>query len=276
MDRQESYVGFGLEFNPMIRTYDSIPDFVNVARYCPYKSGALPTKWFGYIDAYECIERSLNGNDRLVPAAEKLLDQLDANVEILRPEWAPCVAGAYACVPEYLAGLPECMRRMVPAVNEVTPVQVYVSTTCSASIGTDIMLARGTAILALILKLQQMRPVQLNLLAETHGATDGEYLQVIRVESAPLNLAVACHCLTHVGFARHLTYGTARAQDGFNGAWPDSYSTGGAAWESHVREVLSMNPQDLYIGAAREWDQAITAPVAWVNAQVRAFADRED
>ena len=36
-----------------------------------------------------------------------------------------------------------------------------------------------------------------------------------------------------------------------------------------------MNPQDLYIGAARSWDDMIKDPVKWVNAQVRAFTGRE-
>ena len=259
----------------MIRTFDSIPEFVAEANICRYDSPAS-SDWFGDITHKECVRKSRHGDESLVPAAEKLLDKLDAVVEIARPEWAPAIAGAYACVPEYLAGLPDHMRAMVPAMSDFTPVEIYVSTTCSAGIDSGLMLKRGTAILALVLKLQQMRPVRLNLLAETHGRTDGEYLQVIRVDSAPLNLAVACHCLTHVGFARRLTYGVAQRRDRFNGQWPSSYNSGGAPWEAHVREVLEMNPQDLYIGAARSWDAMIKDPVRWVNAQVQAFAQRED
>lgn len=258
----------------MIKTYESIPEFIAAAKGCRYDCSASDY-WYGDITHDKCVAKSMHGDESLVPAAEKLLDKIDAVVEVSRTEWTPAIAGAYACVPEYLAGLPDCMRTMVQAPSDATPVEVYVSTTCSADIESDLMLKRGTAILALVLKLQQIRPVRLNLLAETHGRTDGEYLQVIRVDSAPLNLAVACHCLTHVGFTRRLTYGTAQKLDRFNGRWPDGYNSGGAPWEAHIREVLAMNPQDLYIGAARSWDDMIKDPVKWVNAQVRAFTERE-
>lgn len=261
----------------MLKTYDSLTDFLGAAkgvglkRYREHEA----TRWVGYATYDDCLGDAVNGDEKLVPEAEKLLEKLDADVEISRARWIPAVSGAYVSVPDYLAGLPMSMRRRKAAADDIAPVRVYVSTTCSASIDTDLMLKRGVAILALVLKLQQVRPVELNLLAETHGETDGEYLQAIPLDSAPLNLSVACHCLTHVGFARHLTYGVAAANDRFNGAWPDNYGGGGAPWEAHVREVLNLSPQDLYIGAAREWDAMITDPVKWVNAQVKAFTERD-
>lgn len=258
----------------MIKKYDSIPEFVEFAKSRGYQPES-ESEWYGYATHAKVVSLARSGDDTLVPDAEKLLDMLDANVEIARPEWMPTVAGAYANVPEFLAGTPECMRIMQPVASDYAPVNIYVSTTCSAGIKTETMLKRGVAILALVLKLSQMRPVKLYLLAETHGQTDGEYLQVIGVDSAPLNVSVACHALTHVGFARHLTYGVAHKEDGFNGCWPDKYAGGGAPWEAHVREVLDMNPQDIYIGAARLWDEMIKEPVAWVNKQIARFTERE-
>jgi hypothetical protein len=260
----------------MLRAYDSLTEFLTVASTVKGRSyrDRTPDSWVGFTTYDQCLDTSKNGDEKLVPEAEKLLDKLDAEVDIERAQWVAAVSGAYVCVPDYLACVPMSMRRRKRVQSDVAPVRIYVSTTCSCSIDSKLMLKRGVAILALVLKLQQIRPVELNLLAETHGRTDGEYLQAIPIDSAPLNLSVACHCLTHVGFARHLTYGVASMKDGFNGSWPDSYGGGGAPWEAHVREVLSMEPQDLYIGAARDWDPMIQDPVKWVNAQVKAFTER--
>jgi len=258
----------------MIQRYDSLAQFVEVAKDCP--NGNASYTWCGNISHNETVQLALNGDDKLVPEAEKLLEKLDSDIEIARPEWVPSIAGAFPSVPDYLAGLPDSMRTMHPTMRDTTPVSIYVSTTSSAGIDADTMMKRGVAILALLMKLQQMRPVQLFLLAELHGRTDGEYLQVIRIESTPLNLSTACFVLTHVGFARHLTYGVAHAKDSFNGQWPRMYDGGGSQWEEHVREVLGMNPQDVYVGAARIWDDVVRRPVEWVNKQVAQFVAKED
>ncbi len=255
----------------MLIRFDSLGDFARRAGAVLSPSWSSGS-WYGDISHARAGELALSGDDSLVPQAETLLEQLDAAIDITHSTWQPSVYGAYPIVPEFLAGAsPDYMRRRQVCSDDVSPITIYVSTTCSASLEADAMLKRGVAILALVLKLQAMRPVKLILLAETHGRSNGECLQAIEINSQPLDLATICFALTHVGFARHLTYSLARELDGFNGSWPNQYGDGGARWEAHIRPILDMQPQDLYIGAARSWDEAITNPVPWVNAQIEHF-----
>jgi len=255
----------------VIKRYESTEDFATAVRGCsnPYGTGSF----VGHMEFETARLKTLQGDDSYVAEAEKLLDLLDASVETPHAEWVGSVYGAYPIVPEFLAGSPTPMRHRQNVEGDNSPITIYVSTTCSAGISTETMLKRGVAILALVLKMQQIRPIELCLLAETHGRTDGEYLQVIPIITKPVDISVAAFTLCHVAFARQLTYGAAIRDDKFNGSWPNTYNGGGAPWEAHVREALGMAEQDLYIGSARMWDDMITKPVEWVNAQVKRFTE---
>ena len=259
----------------MIARFDSLGDF---ARRCEgvarvHRHDSAGSSWYGGISYQTALDLATSGDDTLVSQAQLLFDALEAQLDTPQGEWTASPIGAYPIVPEALAGLPDCMRRRVEVSNDHAPVTVYVSTTCSASVDAEAMLKRGVAILALVMKLQAIRPVKLVLLAELHGSSDGQCIQAIEVNSQPLDLATACYALTAVGFARHLTYSLARELDGFNGSWPNSYHGGGSRWERHIREYLDMQEQDLYIGAARSWDEALSNPVAWVNAHIQRFTN---
>lgn len=259
--------------------FNSLGDF---ARRCGEVSaihrheGGAYSGWYGDITYEMALSRAISGDDSLVSEAMAILDKLEASIESTSSQWFASPIGAYPVVPEFLVGLPDCMRRRVSVASEVAPVSVYVSTTCSGSIDSETMLKRGVAILALVLKLQAVRPVRLFLLAETHGAnSEGELLQAIEINSQPLDLATVCYALTHVGFARWLTYSLARELAGFNGSWPREYKSGGQAWEMRLRASLDLESQDLYIGAAREWDPCITDSINWVNQQVARACNSE-
>ncbi len=255
----------------MLIRFDSLGDFARRAAQVPYTEHQYGREsWFGDISYSTALDRAINGDDSLVPQAMAILDKLEATLETSQGQWSASPIGAYPVVPEFLTGLPDCMRRRIEVTTDIAPITVYVSTTCSASIDSETMLKRGVAILALVLKLQAFRPVRLCLLAETHGNSDGQCIQAIQINSQPLDLSTICYALTHVGFARHLTYSLAKELDGFNGAWPNNYNGGGAQWEAHIRQYVGLESQDLYIGAARDWDPIIRDPIAWVNAQVLA------
>lgn len=258
----------------MLIRFDSLGDF---ARRCDgvsrvYRS--TDNRWAGGIQRLsydQAVNLATSGDDTLVPQAQAIIDQLDCEIDTPCGQWLSSPIGAYPIVPEALAGLPDCMRRRVEVSQDNAPVTVYVSTTCSADISAQDMLKRGVAILALVLKLQSFRPVKLVLLAETHGQSDGQCIQAIEINSQPIDLATACYALTSVAFTRHLTYSLAHEIDGFDGSWPRRYNGGGSRWEAHLRDYIGMAEQDLYIGAARSWDEALANPVAWVNAHIQRF-----
>lgn len=120
--------------------------------------------------------------------------------------------------------------------------------------------------MALVLKLARKRPVNLYVTFEGHGKTDGDYLQVIPIESRPLSLAHAAFALVHVGFARHLTYSIAKMNDDFDGHWGKHKLD--KPW---LRKQYEMSPSDLYIKAASDTETEFEEPVAWVNKQLAQF-----
>jgi hypothetical protein len=136
------------------------------------------------------------------------------------------------------------------------------------------MQKRGAAILALLLKLQQVRPIQLYLLTELHGKRDGWHYQLIRIESQPLAVGVAAFALCNVGFARHLTYDYARKVDSFNGSWPTDYHNK-QSYRVNRAARLNLTDNDLMIEEAHVNDKLITQPINWLKEQLTRFASLE-
>lgn len=258
-----------------IMRFASLGDFARRASEVPSNSPFRPggyfdgngLSWFGGLSFQQAIDLTLKGDDSLVPKAMAILDQLEACLETTARQWSASPIGAYPIVPEFLVGLPDCMRRRVEVTSDIAPISLYVSTACSASLSCDALLKRGVAILALVLKLQAIRPVNLFLMAED-GGRKGDLIQIIEVNSKPLDLATVCFALTNAGFARRLTFGLANEVIGFMGEWPSNYQGGDESWESFLRPFIGLETQDLYIRGARDWDAMITDPITWVNTQV--------
>lgn len=251
----------------MVARYDSVAEFARVAERNQSHEHSSDS-WYGNVTGTTAVKYAISGDDSYVAEAEKLMDKLESSIEINAHRWEASMYGAYPIVPEFLAGSPTPMRCRVAVVEESTPISIYVSTSSSAGVDSNTMLKRGTAVLALLLKMQAIRPVELYLLSELHG-TDGETILVIKVESKPLNVGVAAFTMCNVGFARHLCYDHSKVIGGFNGSWPKLYRN--SNWEEHLREVVGMNEIDLYIPAATTWDKMVTDPINWVNAQVKRF-----
>jgi len=263
----------------MLKRYEGLGEFCRVAKECQGASNSYNDGWAGNISYSEAIEKSLHGEESYVAEAEKLMDQLDAAISVPHAEWASSVYGAYPIVAEFLAGSPTPMRHRVEAESDSSPIAVYVSTTCSGGVDAETMLKRGITILALIAKMQQIRPIEVYLLAETHGQTDGEYIQVIPLDSKPIQLSSVAFAMVHVGFARHLTYTIAEVKDRFNGHWPDGFSYMSdihTTWEPHIRQVVGMGENDLYIPPVKWSDELVREPVKWITKQIAKFTARGD
>lgn len=265
----------------MLRAYDSIEDFSRAASSAARRyDHADASDWYGYETFDEALQGCITGDEKLIAEADKLLEKIDGeSLETTAHKWVPSPHGAYVSVPDYLNNSPFAMRSRKKLVNDLSPIKIYIATTCSAALDSETMLRRGIAALALLRKLESLRPVQLFLTGELHGRYDGICLQVIRVESQPLNMSVACFALAHVSFARHLSYSLARQTDSFNGYWPTMHEMNrGRTTEKYnnfIRTQLGLEPQDIYIPSAHVYDQMLTDPVAWVNRTV-AEACKQD
>lgn len=267
----------------MIRRFDSISALRQKAIDLDcMRAYAASDSWVGETMA-ETLKWSEIGNRALVPEAEKLLSQLDTQIETPRRSWEPAPAGAFCVVPDVLAGLPTYMRRLRDNPSEHAPITILAISTSSGGIDAKILMKRGTAILALVMVLSQSRPISLHSVSILDGHIDesGESVLCTRIETAPLDLSMATYALTSAGFARRMNYSISYKLDKSGGCWPTNFRYGhptGGGYYDYLAATLSPDPnQTLVIGAAQLNDQLITAPVAWINDQVRRFTqDQED
>jgi hypothetical protein len=128
-------------------------------------------------------------------------------------------------------------------------------------------------ILALLefLQLSQVS-VGLFLLAETHGNTDGDLIQVIQVESSPLDLSTASFAIAHPSFARQLTYAMAYKMDGFNGMWGSLYNH--RDYVKLLGKAIGMTELDVYVEPPKSWDQLImNNPEKWLEQRIQTIKE---
>lgn len=220
-----------------------------------------------------------NGDDSYAHMADALLEKISDLAEgVPVREWSPSPIGAYPVVPEFLTGRPDCMRVM-STTGELSPVKIVISTTCSAGLDKETMTRRGVAVLALVMKLQQIRPVELYVLVEGNGGYKGDrnVFQMIKLDTKPLSIAHACFALANVGFARALTYVHLREYHNWDGEWPRDYnSSGRGSYGAMVRRECQMTPEDLWIPSSYLSDsKLINDPVGWVNEQLARYSGGE-
>lgn len=234
-------------------------------------------------NASEASAKLRTGDDSLVAEARKLLDKFEVQAETTRPEWQGSVFGAYPMVPEALAGNPESMRRIVNVGSDLAPICIYASTTSSAGYDHADMTKRGIAVLALTMALSALRPVELFTITQLDGRgkstrddglDSGACIIVTRINSQPLDLSTACHCLTSVAVDRGITHALGFAHHGFTGGWSWGGPPNGDKVIARTRRVLDMNERDVLITGAFLTDDIIKNPVAWVQREIADFLRR--
>lgn len=245
----------------MTYRFQSMADFAKACRLMPREMITGSKKWSGETPE-ESLELAETGDTSRVADAEKLVSKLEAHIEINHPSWTTDMVGAFPSVPDYVAGIPENMRRLMDAPSESTPIRIFACTTSSAGMSWEALAKRGTSILAATMGLSQCRPVELWTCTSLHGNdSDGVSNIMVRINAAPLRMSEACHALCSIGFDRNLTHGYARWLNGFNGGW-SVHGTG----EEGLRRMLKAAPTDLVIPPSYYTDdKIITDPVGWVR-----------
>jgi len=179
-------------------------------------------------------------------------------------------------IPAALAGHPEAMFNRgymeSPTVN--SPLNIYVETTVSAGVSQQELINRGVCILAFVLAMEQIRPVDLFIaLPHSHSRRPGVYCPVIKIASRPMDLGRAVWMLTDPCFARRLFHTAINQLSGAGvrcgvgpWCWGDPQS---ANYEKNFRELLEMQPDDLLFKGGYLYDELMrTNPVAWVQKMV--------
>jgi hypothetical protein len=256
--------------------------------YNPYSGTSKGHSWDAGIGFEEACRRGREGDPSLVIQYTSEVDKLVNEFLVKdkpRRRYNPSMVGSRVSVPDYLAGSPLSMRRRMVQEIATRTVSIYVGIVCSAGIRSEQMIKRGCTILALLeyLNMSQVA-VELYLLAETHGATDGDYIQVIKVESHPLNLSTAGFVIAHPAFARQVTYAMAYWEDHFNGMWPTtmrswSYDNDrdgvSKRYKQELREKVGMQATDIYIPAPYLLDKEmiINKPELWLEQHIKALKE---
>jgi len=269
-------LGSGSYDNPKIERFPSVASFMEAF----HASGAKISdrqSWTGETRAQ--VENSLaNGNTDSVAKAEAILATIDANVNTrgLTRRWANDVVGAFPNVPAYLAGQPESMRRMdrQQRRSRRSAVRVYYSPVSSQSISHEQNFRRGVVVLAAVMALQRVRPVEVYYFTVL-GLGD----HVIKLRTDPMVLSESAYVLTSGGVCRSTSYPYAHAVSEWRGdwgRWSGQYERemSREAKIEHMKTVLGLGEDDILLPAVHMRDQDILDnPVAWINGLLDKYRD---
>lgn len=268
----EAYTVDGIE----VRKFDTASEFAIAAR--PYADRA--SGWTGSTET-EAYDACTKGDLDAVPEAERMINQISANVETTRSVWDPAVAGAYPIVPDYLSGHPLNMRRRTHIVNENSPIRIYLDLTSSAGIESDKLARRGIAFLALAMLLTRSRPVEMHVFAALGGRNhrdSGGGIVACKLPTAPLDIAIAAGVFTK-GIARTFGYEFLVKTCGTGPGWLCGIAPRNAAmldrYVETARKALRAGPEDIIIGPVYYTDEAVNNPVKFVQKMIDLHAKGE-
>lgn len=263
--------------------YESMGDFhksLPPGNYTPqrdYRAAQVKKRdrWSGNQTYAEARDNLFLGDPQALRESEKILEKLEGDgLELAQAQWDNDRTGFIPCVPSFLAGSPDSMRRLTEFQSETTPIKIFNDVCLSAHFSSQELTKRGTAILALARKLQVIRPVELYLYASMYGkdSKDGHgacAIPVIRLDTNPLDLTTASYAMANAGFLRQICFSWGDER-GFEGSW---------AWNGYpgsnrpnLIKALKATETDLVIDGAYATDKLMNNPLEWVNDQVKKYA----
>lgn len=179
------------------------------------------------------------------------------------------VCGFVPNVPAAIQNHPEAFFTRVrdEAQSMNAPLSIYVETSISAGVSNYEIVNRGIAVLAFVLAMQNIRPVDLYVVYAA-----GECLNTgiaVRIESRPLNLSVATWALTNFSFPRRLGFHSIKAvTKKHNRDIPWAWGLAGHSkdYEASIRDAFGLKPDDVYIPGGHLYDTLMLKdPIAWVK-----------
>lgn len=242
--------------------------------------------WWGGKPWGESVAHVRGGDLAGVEASDKFMAAIEVD-NLVSQSWEEThdVIGGVPNVPAYLAGLPLNMRRMERVADERGPLTMFASLELSASIDVGTMRKRGAAVLALVRALSATRPVELYACCSIgegsrHGNDGFGSHVLIRIDTAPLDLARAAHVLTCPSVTRLLGYSMLTDQadkeltrgKGWNGqfAYGDVHKYRETARDNFV-SIVSPGSDSLWLPAAHATDPCVKEPVRWLKGMIRQF-----
>lgn len=258
----------------LVHKLDTVGALVQVAR----QFGEGMDKWANsYFDgrtlAQACDYVMRGASDEETRPVRELVDKIDSAVhDRQRNEWTPEIQGAYAVVPEYLMGLPECMRVMTRQESDIAPLRILVESSLSSSLSSEATARRGAAIAALAMRLGEERPVELYVFKTSHT----RYTQVCwmaKMDTHPVNAAQCMAVFGTEAFCRAVGWAYLgvhcphRDVDSINFGFgfPGDFGR-----KDKIRKVFDLDTNDIIIEAGYAPDEVLIQrdPVAWVHKQL--------
>lgn len=240
--------------------------------------------WYGNKNYNTSVEQIRSGDLSGVAASDALMEKLELSAP-LSHAWRIVhdVVGGVPNVPAFLAGQPLTMRRRERTVSEQAPLSIFVSLELSGGIDITTMRKRGAAILALVRRLSNLRPVELFVCCSIGQMNVAAHI-ICRVDTAPLDLARAAHVLTCPSATRGVCYasGGQLLNDhlGQRGEWTGQWAyADDNVYRRNAREILASavtpNAEVLYVSAAHVNDPAIKQPTQWLRDMVAQYGGLE-
>lgn len=259
-----------------VRHFDSPEAYADWLETIPSNLRADYDQSFGGVDFNKGISTLRAGNTDRLDDAKRIMDKLDVeglisnNMPILQSS----IAGMVPNIPNAISGHPETMfsRGYIESPNLTTPLNVYVETTVSAGVSRQELTNRGVAILAFVLAMEVIRPVELYIaLPHSHSRKPGVYCPVIKIASRPMDLGRAVWMLTSPCFARRLFHSAINhlsecGRQCLVGPWAWNSSPMAKDYETNFRKLLDMQPEDVLLKGGYLYDTLmLTNPVQWVK-----------
>jgi hypothetical protein len=265
--------------NTNIKCFDSPEDYADWLSRIPAHLISNSREDFSGAQLSEGVRILREGDTSRLNDAQAILDKV--MVEGLVTQHLPILqaslVGFVPNVPAALAGHPESMfnRGFMESPTVNSPLTIYVETTVSAGVSQSELINRGVCILAFVLAMEQVRPVDLYIaLPHSHSRKPGVYCPVIKIASRPMDLGRAVWMLTDPCFARRCFHTAINELSGAGqrcgeGPWAWGSSPLDANYEKNVRELLEMHPDDLFFKGGYLYDSLMrTDPIAWVQKMV--------
>jgi hypothetical protein len=224
-------------------------------------------------------DKCFSGNLAAVASAEKLISQIETSGLIKRGTtgYVADVAGEFPLVPAYLAQDPFCMMRKseTELSTDRSPLRVFIDVCVSAQWEPDQLLQRGTALLALVMLLNERRAVELYWYSGMGRAGDrSPVVPIMQISTQPLDIATASHVLASPGFLRYITFAFNVAKGGVAGSvpFPKGYGAKSPQHQALMRDGLEAEPDDLIIFGGDDFDTYMSDPIGFVRDQLAHYS----
>ncbi len=263
----------------LYKTFDSPEEYADYLDKAgpQYSSTEYSNSWAG-CSREDAIKTLHVGDASLLHRAQAIIDKLDLahifsnDVPVLQPS----IAGFIPNVPAAIAGQPEAMfrRGFVESPSILAPLTVYVDTTVSAGVSEKQLIERGIAVLAFVLAMETVRPVDLYCISLGTNPRNQEQItgSVTKIASRPMDISRAVWMLTSPGYSRRCRtecqyYQHKQKRD--PGNWIFGIAPTDKSYEPTIRKLLELQPDDVFMKGGHLFDSLmLNDPVEWVRQMI--------